>query len=100
MPTLRIDHAKCTECRMCYVACEEIGLNAVYIDLEPRHRFEIDVHTCTYPGCVVCLMYCPAAGSIVEVETGRSLVPPPPDLWRDQSRRWLRDTIPRPREER
>jgi MinD superfamily P-loop ATPase len=59
MPVLQIDHEKCTECRMCYVACEEIGINAVYIDLEPRHRFEID-DKCTYPGCVVCLMYCPA----------------------------------------
>jgi hypothetical protein len=42
---------------------------------------------------VVCLMYCPAPGSIVEVETGRSLVPPPPDLWRDRSDKWLRDVI-------
>lgn len=93
MPTLRVDHAKCTECRMCYFACEEIGINAVYIDLEPRHRFEIDPHKCTYPTCVVCLMYCPAPGSIVEAETGRSLVPPPPDLWRDRSDKWLRDVI-------
>ena len=51
MPTLRVEHAKCTECRMCYFACEEIGINAVYIDLEPRHRFEIDTHKCTYPTC-------------------------------------------------
>ena len=73
MPTLRIDHEKCTECRMCLIACEEIGINAVYLELEPRHRHEIDVHKCTYPTCVVCLMYCPAPGSIVEAETGRSL---------------------------
>ena len=70
MTTLRIDHEKCTECRMCLIACEEIGINAVYLELEPRHRHEIDVHKCTYPGCVVCLMYCPAPGSIVEAETG------------------------------
>jgi MinD superfamily P-loop ATPase len=99
MPTLRIDHEKCTECRMCYVACEEIGINAVYIDLEPRHRFEID-DKCTYPGCVVCLMYCPAPGSIVETATGRSLVPPPPELWRDASTRWPRESLPMPPERR
>jgi hypothetical protein len=26
-------------------------------------------------------MYCPAPDSIVEVASGRSLVPPPPDVW-------------------
>jgi Pyruvate/2-oxoacid:ferredoxin oxidoreductase delta subunit len=50
--------------------------------LEPLHRIEIDTEKCTYPQCTACLMYCPAAGSIVEAETGRSLVPPPPEAWR------------------
>lgn len=99
MAVLRIDHDKCTECRMCYVACEEIGINAVYIDLTPQHRFEID-DQCTYPGCVVCLMYCPAPDSIVETKTGRSLVPPPPDLWRDPRKLWPRERIPLPQERR
>ena len=93
MSTIAIDHEKCTECRMCLIACEEIGINAVYLELEPRHRHEIDVHKCTYPTCVVCLMYCPAPGSIIEVETGRSLVPPPPELWRDREKKWLRDSL-------
>ena len=52
-----------------------------------------DYTTTTYPTCVVCLMYCPAPGSIVEAETGRSLVPPPPYLWRDRLDKWLRDVI-------
>jgi hypothetical protein len=60
---------------MCYVACREIEINAVVIAPTSQH-FEID-ERCTYPGCTVCLMYCPAEGSIVETTTGRSMVPPP-----------------------
>jgi Pyruvate/2-oxoacid:ferredoxin oxidoreductase delta subunit len=78
---IRIDHEACTECRMCYVVCREIDINAVVIDPGPLHRFEIDLARCLYPGCTVCLPYCPAPGSIVEVQSGRSLVPPPPELW-------------------
>ena len=78
--TLKINHERCTQCRMCYVACREIDINAVYVCLEPQHRLEIDPRKCTYPGCTVCLAYCPAEGSIVEAESGRWLVPPPPDL--------------------
>ena len=55
----------------------------VYVALEPLHRIEIDPDACTYPGCTACLMYCPAEGSIVEAETGRSMVPPPPEAWRE-----------------
>jgi MinD superfamily P-loop ATPase len=68
MPALKIDHDRCTECRMCYIVCREIDINAVYVALEPLHRIEIDIDKCTYPGCTACLMYCPAEGSIVEVE--------------------------------
>jgi len=78
---IQVDHEACTECRMCYVVCREIDLNAVYVAPEPRHRFEIDPARCLYPGCTACLMYCPAPGSIVEAASGRSLVPPPPDVW-------------------
>src|SRR4030081_1760315 len=78
MASLKIDHQRCTECRMCYIVCREIDINAVYVALEPLHRIEIDLQKCTYPGCTACLMYCPAEGSIVEVTTGRSMVPPPP----------------------
>ena len=42
----------------------------------------IDPEKCTYPGCTACLMYCPAAGSIVEMPSGRSVVPPPLEAWR------------------
>ena len=78
---IRVDHEACTGCRMCYVVCREIELNAVYVAPEPRHRFEIDPGRCLYPACTACLMYCPAPGSIVEAASGRSLVPPPPDVW-------------------
>ena len=78
---IKVDHEACTECRMCYVVCREIDLNAVYVAGEPRHRFEIDPARCLYPGCTACLMYCPAPGSLVEAVSGRSLVPPPPDVW-------------------
>jgi MinD superfamily P-loop ATPase len=83
MPTLKIDHDYCTECRMCYIACRDLDINAVYVALEPLHHIEIDADKCTDPGCTVCLMYCPAERSIIEVETGRSLVPPPPDVWQE-----------------
>ncbi len=43
MPSLKIDHQRCTQCRMCYVVCREIDLNAVYVALEPLHRIEIDI---------------------------------------------------------
>src|ERR671934_2538459 len=81
--SLKIDHERCTECRMCYIVCRELDINAVYVALEPLHRIEIDLDACTYPGCTACLMYCPAAGSIVEAATGRSMVPPPPEAWRE-----------------
>jgi Fe-S-cluster-containing dehydrogenase component len=38
MVTLKVDHERCTECRMCYIVCREIDLNAVYVALEPLHR--------------------------------------------------------------
>ena len=72
---LKVDHERCTECRMCYIVCRELDINAVYVALEPLHRIEIDPDACTYPGCTACLMYCPAAGSIVEIDSGRSMVP-------------------------
>ena|SRR5215468_6681993 len=86
---IRIDHGACTNCRMCYVVCREIDLNAVVISPDPLHRFEIDMTRCLYPQCTACLMYCPAPGSIREVDGGRSLVPPPPDVWTEE-RRWPR----------
>jgi ferredoxin len=67
---------------MCYLACRELNINAVYVALEPLHRLEIDPQKCTYPVCTVCLAYCPAEGSIVEATSGRSLVPPPADVHR------------------
>jgi MinD superfamily P-loop ATPase len=88
MSGLKIDHAKCTECRMCYVVCREIDINAVVVSPTSRHLLEID-DRCTYPKCTVCLMYCPAQGSIVEADTGRSMVPPPPEVW-TEDRRWPR----------
>ena len=80
---LTIDHEMCTECRMCYVVCREIDLNAVVIAPDSQHKYEID-ERCIYPGCTVCLMYCPAPGSIVETATGKSLVPPPPEVHTDE----------------
>jgi formate hydrogenlyase subunit 6/NADH:ubiquinone oxidoreductase subunit I len=85
--SLKVDHDYCTQCRMCYVACRDLDINAVYVDLEPRHRIEIDTEKCTYPVCTACLDYCPAAHSIVEIPTGRSLVPPPEDVWKRRSLR-------------
>ena len=86
---IHVDHEACTECRMCYVVCREIDLNAVVIAPDPLHRFEIDKSRCLYPGCTACLMYCPSPGSIVETASGRSLVPPPPEAW-VEARRWPR----------
>ena len=41
MPTLKVDHDYCTECRMCYIVCRDLDINAVYVALEPLHRIEI-----------------------------------------------------------
>lgn len=90
IPPIFVDHDKCTECRMCYVVCREININAVVIASDPQHLFEID-DRCIYPGCTVCLTYCPAEGSIVETGTGRSLVPPPPDTY-GPGKQWPRHT--------
>jgi len=87
---LRIDPDACTACRMCHAACRAIDRNAVFIAPEPRHRVEIDPDRCAYPGCTVCLPYCPSPGAIVEAATGRSLVPPPPEVWA-ADRRWTRE---------
>ena len=81
--SLKVDHERCTECRMCYIVCRELDINAVHVALEPLHKIEIDLDRCTYPQCTACLMYCPAEGSIVEAATGRSLVPPPLEAWRE-----------------
>ncbi len=62
---------------MCYLVCRELDINAVYVALEPRHRIEIDPNRCTYPVCTACLAYCPAEGSIIEAESGRSMVHAP-----------------------
>jgi len=86
---IHIDHDRCTECRMCYVVCREINLNAVVIDPGPSHLHEIDMDRCTYPACTVCLMYCPAPASIVETVSGLSLVPPPAQVW-TEDKRWPR----------
>ena len=94
-PLIKIDHVACTECRMCYVVCREIDLNAVVISSDPQHLFEID-ERCIYPSCTVCLMYCPAEASIVEIATNRSLVPPPPELW-TEDKRWAPPVLRRAR---
>ena len=73
---------------MCYVVCREINLNAVVVSPTPQHLLEID-QRCIYPKCTVCLMYCPAGGSIVETDSGRSMVPPPPEVW-SEAQRWPR----------
>jgi MinD superfamily P-loop ATPase len=86
MTTLKIDHDHCIECPMCYVTCQTIELNAVYIQLDSQHKYEIDTEKCKYPKCTACLMYCPSPGSIIEVETGRWMVPPPPDTQRGRKR--------------
>ena len=49
MPSLKIDHERCTECRMCYIVCREIDINAVYVALEPLHRIEIDLRNAPIP---------------------------------------------------
>ena len=48
MPGLKIAHDKCTECRMCYVVCREININAVVVSATSQHLLEID-DRCTYP---------------------------------------------------
>src|SRR5207253_6993311 len=57
-----------------------------------------------YRGCTAWRMYCAAEGSIIEVESERSLVPPPPEAWQEASEmhpileqfldRWVWPTMP------
>jgi len=86
---IKIDHDKCTECRMCYVVCREISFNAVIIDTAETHLHEIDIDRCVYPRCAVCLMYFLADGSIVEAETGKFLILLPAEAW-TEDKRWPR----------
>ena len=46
---LKVDHDRCTECRMCYIVCRELDINAVYVAHKSVHRIEIDPDLCTYP---------------------------------------------------
>jgi len=67
---------ECINCDVCEPECpnKAISMGAEF--------YQIDPHKCTYPTCTVCLAYCPAEGSMIEAESGRSLVPPPPDVHR------------------
>ncbi len=84
MPALKIDHERCTAVPdVLHRLPRDRHQRGLCRALEPLHRIEIDMDKCTYPGCTACLMYCPAEGSIVEVESGRSMVPPPPEAWQE-----------------
>ena len=46
--SLKIDHDRCTQCRMCYIVCRELDINAVYVALEPLHRIRSRVRCPTF----------------------------------------------------
>ena len=76
---VQIDYAICNSCGLCREVCSDSAIRPKL--LEPRHLYEVRPAKCT--GCGDCLDYCPAEGSIVEVESGRSMVPPPPEAWQE-----------------
>ena len=65
-----------------HMSIKQMSGQLLSIDIADQERY-IDLQKCTYPGCTACLMYCPAEGSIIEVESGRSMVPPAPEAWQE-----------------
>lgn len=74
----RIDHAKCIQCNLCYIACNDaahqcIDLHDLKITGETRERLWPVVREKDCVGCDLCSKVCPVDDciSMVEIDTGR-----------------------------
>jgi dihydropyrimidine dehydrogenase (NAD+) subunit PreA len=79
----RIDHAKCIQCNLCHVACEDGAHQCIpLVQLEAGRYPVVDEHECV--GCNLCYLVCPVPGciSMVRLDDGSQ-----PLTWREFSSR-------------
>jgi dihydropyrimidine dehydrogenase (NAD+) subunit PreA len=79
----RIDHAKCIQCNLCHVACEDGAHQCIpLVQLEAGRYPVVDEHECV--GCNLCYLVCPVPGciSMVRLDDGSE-----PLTWRELTSR-------------
>jgi dihydropyrimidine dehydrogenase (NAD+) subunit PreA len=79
----RIDHAKCIQCNLCHVACEDGAHQCIPLVQVHGSRFPVvDEHECV--GCNLCYLVCPVPGciSMVRLDDGTQ-----PLTWREFTNR-------------
>src|ERR687883_228750 len=79
----RIDHAKCIQCNLCHIACEDGAHQCIPFTQIDGKRFPIvDEHECV--GCNLCYLVCPVPGciSMVRIDDGQQ-----PLTWRELTSR-------------
>jgi dihydropyrimidine dehydrogenase (NAD+) subunit PreA len=75
----RIDHAKCIQCNLCHVACEDGAHQCIPLVQLDRGRYPVvDEQECV--GCNLCYLVCPVPGciSMVRLDDGSQ-----PLTWRE-----------------
>jgi dihydropyrimidine dehydrogenase (NAD+) subunit PreA len=79
----RIDHAKCIQCNLCHVACEDGAHQCIpLVQLNGKRYPVVDEAECV--GCNLCYLVCPVPGciSMVRLDDGSQ-----PLTWRELSNR-------------
>src|SRR5919199_1093486 len=79
----RIDHAKCIQCNLCHVACEDGAHQCIPLVAMNGTRYPVvDEHECV--GCNLCYLVCPVPGciSMVRLDDGSN-----PVTWRELTTR-------------
>ncbi|HEX8069740.1 MAG TPA: NAD-dependent dihydropyrimidine dehydrogenase subunit PreA [Pyrinomonadaceae bacterium] len=79
----RIDHAKCIQCNLCHIACEDGAHQCIDFTQVNGRRFPVvDEHECV--GCNLCYLVCPSPGciSMVRLDDGQQ-----PLSWRELTTR-------------
>ena len=79
----RIDHAKCIQCNLCHVACEDGAHQCIpLVQTEAGRLPVVDEHECV--GCNLCYLVCPSPGciSMVRLDDGGQ-----PLTWRELTSR-------------
>ncbi|MBX7221885.1 MAG: NAD-dependent dihydropyrimidine dehydrogenase subunit PreA [Blastocatellia bacterium] len=77
----RIDHSKCIQCNLCYVACEDGAHQCIHFTQIGTKKFPfVDEDECV--GCNLCNLVCPAPGCITmtRVDDGQQSM-----TWREYS---------------